>query len=100
MICPKCNAEIDNHFKTCPECGAAFELPPGTVFGDIRIRRKKSGIVKTEADKKRTKRRILIGFGIFLVLFILLEILDQTGVLSRAVDDLIWWIHRMRFQTR
>ncbi|MBR3707669.1 MAG: zinc ribbon domain-containing protein, partial [Lentisphaeria bacterium] len=51
MICPKCNAEIDNRFKTCPECGAAFELPPGTIFGDIRLRRKKKGKEKTPEEE-------------------------------------------------
>ena len=100
MICPKCNAEIDNRFKTCPECGAAFELPPGTVFGDIRIRRKKKAKEKTPEEEKRTKRRILIVFCIFLVVFILLEILDHYGIVARLVDDLIWWLHRIRFQNR
>lgn len=93
MICPKCSAEIDNRFKTCPECGAAFELPPGTVFGDIRIRRKKKAKEKTPEELKRTKRRILIGFGIFFALLILCDILVRTGLW----EEIFWYFYRLRF---
>lgn len=93
MICSKCSAEIDNLFRTCPECGAAIEMPPGTIFGDIRIRRKKAAREPSPAEKKRTRRRILLGFCIFFALFLLCDILVQTGVW----EELFWFFYRLHY---
>ena len=93
MICVKCGFEMQNGLHACPSCGAKIELPPGTIFGDVRIRGSKKKKERSTKEVKRSKRNILIGFCVFAALFIAYALLEHYGI----IEELKWAWLRFRY---
>ena len=91
MLCGKCGAEFESGAKTCPSCGAKLALPPGTIFGDVRIRGRRKE--RSPEKVKRSKRNTVIGFCVLAVVFIAFTLLEQYGIL----EELKWAWLRFRY---
>lgn len=94
MICPKCNAVIQDSSTICPECATHFEVHVSSFAGSVHWEDEVRP-AKSEREKKKT----VITSCIILTFVLAFALLYQTGTLNIIITEFEWFIRRLRYPT-